>query len=173
MKKITYLLLILTATIGNISFANLIESSKLYTPLILTQNLNSDSFEIAAPSNKNIITQKERALNKRALNNNSKNTITTPVTETANISLNTVQTELTIEKTFDQELQWRILNLLAQQLFDNNDQQLSDSLFLSSRIYKTKTFTVSITSNDPDYYQVKITDSQRKENNTQLEIPRL
>lgn len=76
------------------------------------------------------------------------------------------------EKTFNQQLQWRILNLLAQQLFDNNDQQLTHLLLASQMTYKTRTFSVSIISSGSDYYQVNIIDNQRN-NETQLEIPRL
>ena len=74
--------------------------------------------------------------------------------------------------TFNQELQWRILNLLTQQLFDNNHESISDMLFSNSWLYATNTFSVSISSSDPDFYQVSIIDSQQGEK-TLLEVPRL
>ncbi len=99
-----------------------------------------------------------------------KNTTHAPHQQT--LPTNTEQAEPTNGTTFNQELQWRILNLLTQQLFDNNQKSISDMLFSNSWIYATNTFSVSISSTDPDFYQVSIIDS-RQGDKTQLEIPRL
>ncbi len=76
------------------------------------------------------------------------------------------------DKTFDQELQWRILNLLAQQLFQSDNDPLANDLFTNHWLYSTQTFSVDISSINPDFYLVKIIDSQLG-SETQLEIPRL
>ena len=76
------------------------------------------------------------------------------------------------EDSFNRELQWRILNILAQQLFQRNDDQLKNDIFSYNRLYATHTFSVNISSMDPEFYLVKIIDSELDQE-TQLEIPRL
>lgn len=73
---------------------------------------------------------------------------------------------------FERELQWRILNLLAQQLFDDSHDTLTRYLFSSSWIYQTSTFAVNISAINPDFLEVKITDLEGSDE-TRLEIPRL
>ncbi len=76
------------------------------------------------------------------------------------------------EKTFNQELQWRILNLLAQQLFQNNHETLTNDLFTNNWLYTTQTFSVNISALNPDFFLIKIIDAQLG-SETKLEIPRL
>ena len=112
------------------------------------------------------------------INANSINTNSSKTTRQQNIQIDSdheskQKTDQEIKgTTFNQELQWRILNLLTQQFFDNNHESISDMLFSNSWLYATNTFSVSISSSDPDFYQVSIIDSQQGEK-TQLEVPRL
>ncbi len=76
------------------------------------------------------------------------------------------------EKTFNQELQWRILNLLAQQLFQNNHETFTSDVFTTHWLYHTQTFSVNISALNSDVFVIKITDTQLGEE-TKLEIPRL
>ena len=88
-----------------------------------------------------------------------------------NKSREAIPNEDAADKTFNQELQWRILNLLAQQLFQNTQSSL-DNAISNNWLYSTDTFSVNITSTNPDVYLVNIIDTQLG-SETQLEIPHL
>jgi len=80
-------------------------------------------------------------------------------------------------KTFNQELQWRILNLLVQQLFQSHQDSLnklstSNDTSGNNLFYSTNTFSVNISALKPDFYLIKIIDTQLG-SNTELEIPKL
>lgn len=76
------------------------------------------------------------------------------------------------ENSFNQELQWRILNLLARQLFADADREAVAPLMLSQRVYTTQTFSVDFSPAHTGLLEIQIIDSflGRK---TQLQIPRL
>lgn len=59
------------------------------------------------------------------------------------------------DKTFDQELQWRILNLLAQQLFQNNNDPLANDIFTSNWLYSTQTFLWIFHQSTPTFILLK------------------
>lgn len=98
----------------------------------------------------------------------------TPFTvSTANTTANKMQAiEVVAQSEFHQELQWRILNLLAQQLFDDHMEHLASYLFMNKWRYQTSSFSVNITSMNPELLEVKITDSGSQDE-TRLEIERV
>ncbi len=79
-----------------------------------------------------------------------------------------------LERNFNQELQWRILNLLAQQLFleTQHDRKKLSAPYKNLLPYITQTFSVDISFLNPEFFRVQIIDRNIGEK-TQLTIPRL
>jgi hypothetical protein len=93
---------------------------------------------------------------------------------TSTLHINQHNSSLTTDQTtedFSTLLQRRILQILAHQLIDDNDQTNTHNNKLTNTHYKTKTFSVSIDTINTAFYRVSIKDSlQNKE--TLIKIPR-